>query len=237
MEVHHHPEVEKKGFKEYLLEGLMIFLAVTMGFFAESLRENMTRKDKETEYITSLVRDLEKDKITLNEIIKYNQNQAKDLNSLLAFANADMGDAKNRKQVYYYARSVASLSVFISNDATMSQLKSAGGLQFIKRGSIADSIAKYDQEMRGINAAERPYTKFIDEATDAMSEIFFFTLKNDGKEQGYPLTNYSKEKIQVFFNKVELERGWTENYIKNLQQRVPFNARLIRLLRDEYDVK
>jgi len=25
MEVHHHPEVEKKGIKEYLLEGLMIF--------------------------------------------------------------------------------------------------------------------------------------------------------------------------------------------------------------------
>jgi len=39
MEVHHHPDVEKKGFKEYLLEGLMIFLAVTMGFFAESYRE------------------------------------------------------------------------------------------------------------------------------------------------------------------------------------------------------
>jgi hypothetical protein len=32
MEVHHHPKVEKKNFKEYLLEGLMIFIAVTMGF-------------------------------------------------------------------------------------------------------------------------------------------------------------------------------------------------------------
>jgi hypothetical protein len=32
MEVHHHPEVEKKGFKAHLLEGLMNFIAVTMGF-------------------------------------------------------------------------------------------------------------------------------------------------------------------------------------------------------------
>jgi cell division protein FtsB len=38
MEVHHHPHVEKKNFKEYFLEFLMIFLAVTMGFFAESIR-------------------------------------------------------------------------------------------------------------------------------------------------------------------------------------------------------
>src|SRR5450631_904147 len=42
MEVHHHPDVEKKGLKEYLLEGLMIFLAVTMGFIAENVREHIT---------------------------------------------------------------------------------------------------------------------------------------------------------------------------------------------------
>jgi hypothetical protein len=46
MEVHHHPEVEKKGLKEYLLEGLMIFLAVTMGFFAETIRENISENGK-----------------------------------------------------------------------------------------------------------------------------------------------------------------------------------------------
>jgi len=34
MEVHHHPNVEKKGRKEYLLEFVMIFLAVTLVFFA-----------------------------------------------------------------------------------------------------------------------------------------------------------------------------------------------------------
>src|SRR5882757_1923638 len=36
MEVHHHPEVERKIFKQYVLEGLMIFLAVFMGFIAEN---------------------------------------------------------------------------------------------------------------------------------------------------------------------------------------------------------
>src|SRR5437763_1768379 len=54
MEVHHHPKVEKKNFKEYFLEGLMIFLAVTLGFFAECLREHIIDKSKEQEYISSL---------------------------------------------------------------------------------------------------------------------------------------------------------------------------------------
>jgi hypothetical protein len=46
MEVHHHPQVERKSFNEYILEGLMIFLAVTMGFFAENIRENISDNEK-----------------------------------------------------------------------------------------------------------------------------------------------------------------------------------------------
>ncbi len=237
MEVHHHPDVEKKNFKEYLLEGLMIFLAVTMGFFAESLRENISNKDKENEYITSMVRDLEKDKTELADIIKYNNKEVRSLDSLLSFANSDLSDVKTRQQVYKYASSVSHLSVFISNDATMSQLKSSGGLQFIKHKHIADSIAKYDQEMRGIYAAQGPYEKFINDATESMTKTLNFTLKDDGKSKGYPLVTNDKEKIQVFFNSVQLERGWTVNYIRNLQERVPFNAKLIALLKKEYDLK
>jgi len=237
MEVHHHPDVEKKNFKEYLLEGLMIFLAVTMGFFAENIRENIAKKEKENEYITSLARDLEKDKTELREIIKYNNDEVKNLDSLLSFANSDMGDFKNRQQVYKYAGSVSNLSVFISNDATMSQLKSSGGLQFIKHDYIADSIARYDQEMRGIYAAETPYAKFINDATESMTKTLNFTLKDDGKNKGYPLVTTDKEKIQIFFNNVQLERGWIVNYIQNLQERVPYNAELIALLQKEYHIK
>jgi hypothetical protein len=42
MEVHHHPNVEKKSLKEYLLEGLMIFIAVCMVFLAETIREALS---------------------------------------------------------------------------------------------------------------------------------------------------------------------------------------------------
>jgi len=148
-----------------------------------------------------------------------------------------MNDPKNRQLVYKYAASVSSLSVFISNDATMSQLKSSGGLQFIKHNHIADSIAKYDQEMRGIYAAQGPYEKYINDATESMTKTLNFTLKDDGKIKGYPLVTADKEKIQVFFNNIQLERGWTMNYIRNLKERVPFNAELIALLKKEYDIK
>jgi len=50
MEVHHHPKVEKRRFKEYFLEFLMIFLAVTMGFIAENVREHYTEKANTKQY-------------------------------------------------------------------------------------------------------------------------------------------------------------------------------------------
>jgi len=60
MEVHHHPDLhhKRKKAKEYFLEFFMIFLAVTLGFFAESLRESISDSNKEHEYMQSLLNDM-----------------------------------------------------------------------------------------------------------------------------------------------------------------------------------
>ena len=52
MEVHHHPDLhhKKKNLKEYFLEFLMIFLAVTLGFFAETLREKISDNHREKDH-------------------------------------------------------------------------------------------------------------------------------------------------------------------------------------------
>src|SRR5487761_1935627 len=69
MEVHHHPHVEKKNFKEYFLEFVMIFLAVTMGFFAENIREHFVNKEKERQYIRSFIDDMSDDESNLPKLI------------------------------------------------------------------------------------------------------------------------------------------------------------------------
>ena len=71
MEVHHHPDLHhrKKNFKEYFLEFLMIFLAVTLGFFAESLREHLSNHSKEKMYIIDIKKDLAADTASLNDYL------------------------------------------------------------------------------------------------------------------------------------------------------------------------
>ena len=214
----------------------MIFLAVTMGFFAESLRENITGKEKESEYISSLMRDLEKDKVQLKVIMDDNNHKIKGLDSLITLASKDMGDVQNRKLLYQYSSHVSWFSIFLSNDATMSQLKNSG-LQFIRHDNIADNIGQYDQKIRGLRPAEELYTRYTNAATDALSEFLVFTWGDEIISKDYSLVTKDGQKIQVFFNKVKLERGWTYNYIQNLQERVIYNAKLIDLLKKEYHLE
>ncbi len=65
-----------KPWKEYLLEFIMIFLAVTMGFFAENLRERISNNEKGEKYIESLIEDLQADttKIGYNKIRRRENN-------------------------------------------------------------------------------------------------------------------------------------------------------------------
>src|ERR1700757_4040185 len=87
MEVHHHPNLhhEKKPWKEYILEGLMIFLAVTMGFFAESLREHISNKEKTAEYMQSLLVDMKTDTTSINRYLERERAKVAAYNSLLDY--------------------------------------------------------------------------------------------------------------------------------------------------------
>src|SRR3954464_6088157 len=91
MEVHKHPHhvTHKKKWGEYLLEFLMIFFAVTMGFFAEQIREGFVESRHEKEYMVSLVKDLESDTLQISSITKYRAAKIANLDSLLIYFSAN----------------------------------------------------------------------------------------------------------------------------------------------------
>ena len=86
MEVHHHPDLqhEKKKFKEYFLEFLMIFFAVTMGFFAENIREIYHDKENVHQLSISLINDLKIDTARLAWLLQNNDFKIRKLDSLYA---------------------------------------------------------------------------------------------------------------------------------------------------------
>jgi hypothetical protein len=145
MEVHHHPHVEKKNFKEYFLEFLMIFLAVTMGFFAENIREHFENKEKEKQYIKSFYEDLSTDEIELPGLINAIHYQqilpADSLPGLLTNATS----TTRANDIYRFLRVITrqqNIGVFVTS-RTIEQLKNSGEMRLISNKQIADSLVDY----------------------------------------------------------------------------------------------
>jgi len=142
MEVHHHPHVEKKNLKEYLLEGLMIFLAVTMGFIAENIREHITDTVRAKVYAQSLFDDIKTDTAMIQNVInekKWIVAKYDSAENILALDKIK----ENNEFLYYIERYVAHNDVFTANDVTYEQLKSSGNFRYIKNFGLYKKITDY----------------------------------------------------------------------------------------------
>ena len=154
MEVHHHPHVEKKNFKEYFLEFLMIFLAVTMGFFAESLREHLNDQSKEKEYMHSLIADLKTDQDVLTQHISHVKSGISMMDSLIAFLDTPSLIANNSGQLYYLARLAPRLTPLSTNNRTFEQLKNSGNFRLIRDLNTSNKIMDYYEKFPLIHLLE-----------------------------------------------------------------------------------
>src|SRR5580698_5781706 len=150
MEVHHHPDIDhkRKKFKEYFLEFLMIFLAVTLGFFAEGLREHIGDREKEKQYIESLKEDLTEDTAAINQQMKinaYNLTRIDSLDALLLFDSLNQESILRAYKLFAYTADEEDVNF---NDRTYLQLQSTGSIRLIKFPEIVNSIINYQRGIK-----------------------------------------------------------------------------------------
>ncbi|HKB45173.1 MAG TPA: hypothetical protein VKC90_12315, partial [Chitinophagaceae bacterium] len=63
MEVHAHSHTARKKWYHYFWEFFMLFLAVSLGFFVENLRERITETHRENEFAKALYTELSDDSV------------------------------------------------------------------------------------------------------------------------------------------------------------------------------
>jgi len=199
MEVHHHPEVEKKGIKEYLLEGLMIFLAVFMGFIAENIREDYTEHKKAEAFATTMVTDLTEDTAQLKTYIAYYTVARTNVDTLMRLLATD--DVKNIStgKLYLYGLWGGAQRFFIPNDATYEQMKSTGSLQFFEK-TVARQAAEYNQQCRAMQIRDESDEAIYTEVRKLRAQIFEFqynTISNNVWDKAAPGSVRSLRPINI----------------------------------------
>src|SRR5665213_3397050 len=202
MEVHHHPDLhhEKKSFKEYFLEFLMIFLAVTMGFIAENIRESISEHKLVKEYAALLVKDITGDSIQLKKYRRYYHFANEKVDTLLQMlAQSDPKNIPSGK-LYWYGLFGGAQGSFIANDATLQQIKNTGTLRYFKR-DIADDIANYDRLCQNLQSFQEMGQALYAEVRKSRAQIFELKYNDAANEIfQYGKTSDNSGKIYFFIN-------------------------------------
>jgi hypothetical protein len=241
MEVHHHPHVEKKNFKEYFLEFLMIFLAVTMGFFAENIREHFVNKEKENHYIKNLVADLNNDISQIDTIMAEHRSWHLHLDSALHIPIQSLTDInKQNSFLYHFFPFYSLVPIFIQTDNTISQLKS-GGFNIFSHQATIDSISKVYNSLIKYNndfflltywdaAHQAQDIMQLPQAAISFSDPDLFRFR-----AGYPaFTQLDKEKIVQLYNKIGNANGTLITLILNEQLHREQMTGLLNFLKSQY---
>lgn len=167
MEVHHHPNVEKKNFKEYFLEFLMIFLAVTLGFFAENVREHFDEEKTTKQYLEDFRQELLQNKDLYQHYDSFFAQKIPGTDSLIKiFINKKENDDLTKT-----ARLIENTRlVFVSTigKAAYNQMVNSGGLKYIHDAAFRDSLTMYEG---GIYNFEK-YNEIVDDyRSDAFPDV------------------------------------------------------------------
>ena len=245
MEVHHHPHVEKKRFKEYFLEFLMIFLAVTLGFFAEGLREHISDHEKEKQYMQSLIVDLQNDLTELqNKEVRLKTFPAA-LNLLAADCNKTIFTDTTEREMYdLNMRYLVTTQIYFS-DKTASQLKNAGGMRLIRDTKVADSILIYWQGVDDLKFTYSNYENYRRPLRQLSFKIFNYTNYHDYDEtktefaNNRPhLTTKDPASLNEYGSQVWLLASNIVNfYLPAIEKQKAMASDLIALIKKEYHLK
>jgi len=239
MEVHHHPQLEHKPkpWKEYLLEGFMIFLAVFMGFIAENIREGYGDRAREGEYIHSIVEDIKSDTAQSTKVlIRLNKTQSR-LDTLLnVLASEEI--ITNSNAAYRLWGQTLGFADFISNDRTIQQLKNNGGLRLIRNKAVSDSIMQYDQTIKNYYGQADLCNRALTEQTVYGHFFDFIAIHRNGEnpapvplpEEGKKILNeaFSNRRIQLFAISILAER---------LKEVHAEGKRVITFIKQQYDTE
>ena len=248
MEVHHpHHPAHKKKWSEYLLEFFMLFLAVFLGFIAESIRETSVERHREKEYIAGLVQNLKSDTATLNIRISRNFLKNQMWDSLMSLVQVNLSAPANAKKFYTYFMKGSFMPVFTPNDAAFTQLKNSGNLRLVIKKGVSDSILNYDNWNKLITNHNEHYSQQAEEMWNAaypimqgwvMTDTSYIDFsKRQATQRIPPPLTLNPQQVQVFFGLLARTLLFTQANRMYMMEQQKRAERLIAILQQQYKLE
>lgn len=146
MEVHHpHHPAHKKKWNEYILEFVMLFAAVTLGFFAENYREHTIVEHRMQENYEAIIIDLKQDNDKIDSIFK----EGKRVSNLIAlyhhlyqFKKSSITENQLVDSIYNVGP-IPSYTTLYINNSTFKNMQSSGLLSYVSDKELKSGLSYY----------------------------------------------------------------------------------------------
>ena len=247
MEVHHHSHHPKK-WKEYITEFLMLFLAVSLGFMAENIREHQIEQNREKQYIVSFVADLESDIVNIMEGMPRKDVRIKAIDTLFQYFNENPNVTSVPAIIVKKMKRAAYDRSYVRNTTTINQLKNSGNLRLIQNRRVVDSIASYDWRWSRVEYYRETYITnqkdiyHLEEEILEAKDIIGFYINNDSltSENSSPITGnirIRRERLNAYLNLLSRQLIVTKLDKENYRKIAVMSRDLINNIKQEYDLK
>ena len=245
--LHKVPHGGRKNFWHYFFEFFMLFLAVFCGFLAENFREHQVEKNREKQYIISLIEDWKEDTAMMNDAVN-NESPAAiaRADSLIQFLNSkDPG--RKAGEIYNLTPQILRRFFHSFQDRTIVQLRNAGGLRLITNNNVKDSISLYYERVAIIQDFDEAISANAAKISDMRAKLFYiedymkiFDAQYDnfiGIQDQLRLKSSDSNLINEFSFLIYAYRGWETQFLKrtkSLNRRLPG---MISFIKKEYHLK
>ncbi|MFN8207468.1 MAG: hypothetical protein U0T82_08675 [Bacteroidales bacterium] len=165
-----------KSLKDYLFDFLMLFIAVTLGFFSNNLREGIIDHNREKDYIVRLIRDIEVDTAEIHELVNQKKDQVFGFDTLLRlfeYSNLNPPVDELYRLAFKY---LGTYSGFQARTVTIDQMQNAGDLNLIRDKAVADSIIFYYAGISGYDDQGDYNQQFFQRIIEMRMEMFDFSV-------------------------------------------------------------
>ena len=164
MEVHHHsPHHEKKNWKTYIWEFIMLFLAVFCGFLAEYQLEHTIEHQREKEYAKTLYSELLSDSVVVSSKLKARLEKEKDMEYLNAYFRDSSLTALPKKLYPAFTTSfyLFNTYTFEPKDGILSQLRNSGSLRYFKSFALQKLLGDISVDINNIRTRNEQEYQFF----------------------------------------------------------------------------
>lgn len=246
MEVHTHTHTPRKKWHHYFWEFFMLFLAVTLGFLVENMREHYIEGKREKQYIESLIADLKEDTVAINAAILAQEKRTAMMDSMISIINDPAKIHGNEGLLYYWARLSPRLNSLPVNTRTLEQLKNSGNFRLIRDIKTSNKIMSYYEVIPSIRLIEGIFMGEFNQYKILASRIFdppvfiSMELKNGDiirTEKNPPLQTYDPALLKQFSVFAVYMNGSARGITTAAKQLLETGKTLIDYLQKEYNLE